>query len=32
MFFATLFFVRGFGITAGCHALYDVMVGVLLFV
>jgi len=29
-FFAVLFWLRGFGITAGCHAAYDVLVGVLL--
>jgi hypothetical protein len=29
-FFAMLFFTRGFGITVGCHALYDLLVGVLL--
>lgn len=29
-FFATLFCVRGFGITVGCHAAYDLLVGVLL--
>lgn len=29
-FFAGLFFARGFGITVGCHAAYDVLVGVLL--
>jgi hypothetical protein len=28
-FFATLFLLRGFGITVGCHALYDIMVGIL---
>jgi len=28
-FFATLFFSRGFGITVGTHAVYDLMVGVL---
>lgn len=28
-FFATVFILRGFGITVGCHALYDVLVGVL---
>ena len=28
-FFATVFLFRGFGITVGCHALYDLMVGVL---
>jgi hypothetical protein len=30
IFFAVLFVLRGFGITAGCHAAYDVLVGVLL--
>lgn len=30
LFFAALFVLRGFGITAGCHAAYDVLVGVLL--
>jgi membrane protease YdiL (CAAX protease family) len=30
LFFAGLFVLRGFGITAGCHAAYDVLVGVLL--
>lgn len=28
-FFATVFLCRGFGITVGCHAVYDLMVGVL---
>ncbi len=28
-FFGTVFLLRGFGITVGCHALYDVMVGLL---
>ncbi|MBX3437811.1 MAG: CPBP family intramembrane metalloprotease [Planctomycetaceae bacterium] len=28
--FATMFLVRGFGITVGCHVLYDLMVGVLI--
>ncbi len=28
-FFATVFLLRGFGITVGCHALYDVLVGIL---
>ena len=28
-FFATVFLFRGFGITVGCHALYDLVVGVL---
>ncbi|MCA9062537.1 MAG: CPBP family intramembrane metalloprotease [Planctomycetaceae bacterium] len=30
MFFATVFFLRGFGITVGCHAAYDLLVGVVL--
>lgn len=30
MFFATVFLLRGFGITVGCHAAYDLLVGVLL--
>lgn len=30
MFFASLFVVRGFGITVGCHAAYDLVVGALL--
>lgn len=30
LFFAILFVLRGFGITAGCHAAYDLMVGVVL--
>lgn len=30
MFFAGLFFLRGFGITVGAHAAYDVIVGALL--
>ena len=30
LFFAVLFVIRGFGVTAGCHAAYDVLVGVLL--
>lgn len=30
MFFAALFLFRGFGIAAGTHALYDVLVGILL--
>ncbi len=30
MFFSTIFFIRGFGITVGCHAAYDLLVGVLL--
>lgn len=29
-FFAILFFTRGFGVTVGCHAVYDLLVGVLL--
>lgn len=29
-FFAGLFLTRGFGITVGCHAAYDVLVGILL--
>jgi hypothetical protein len=29
-FFAALFVIRGFGITVGCHAAYDLLVGVLL--
>jgi len=29
-FFAAIFFLRGFGITVGCHATYDLLVGVLL--
>jgi membrane protease YdiL (CAAX protease family) len=28
--FAVLFLTRGFGITVGCHALYDLLVGVLM--
>jgi membrane protease YdiL (CAAX protease family) len=28
-FFALLFVFRGFGIAAGCHALYDIFVGIL---
>jgi hypothetical protein len=28
-FFALLFVLRGFGIAAGCHALYDIFVGIL---
>jgi hypothetical protein len=27
MFFAILFVIRGFGIAAGTHAVYDVLVG-----
>lgn len=30
VFFAVLFVVRGFGVTAGSHAAYDVIVGVLI--
>jgi membrane protease YdiL (CAAX protease family) len=30
LFFATVFLLRGFGITVGCHAAYDLFVGVLL--
>jgi Type II CAAX prenyl endopeptidase Rce1-like len=30
MFFASLYFLRGFGITVGSHAAYDVFVGVVL--
>ena len=30
MFFAALFFLRGFGITVGTHAVYDVFVGIVL--
>lgn len=29
-FFAAIFFLRGFGITVGCHAAYDLLVGILL--
>ena len=29
-FFAMLFVMRGFGITVGCHAAYDVLVGILM--
>lgn len=29
-FFAALFVIRGFGITVGCHAAYDLLVGILL--
>jgi hypothetical protein len=28
VFFALLFLYRGFGITAGTHALYDILVGI----
>lgn len=30
LYFATLFVLRGFGITAGCHAAYDILVGLIL--
>lgn len=30
LFFASVFLLRGFGITVGCHAAYDLLVGVLL--
>lgn len=30
VFFAAVFFLRGFGITVGCHAAYDLLVGVFL--
>jgi hypothetical protein len=30
VFFAAVFLMRGFGITVGCHAAYDLLVGVLL--
>ena len=30
LYFAGLFVTRGFGITVGCHAAYDVLVGILL--
>jgi hypothetical protein len=30
MFFSAVFLLRGFGITVGCHAAYDLMVGALL--
>lgn len=30
VFFATVFLLRGFGITVGCHAAYDLLVGVIL--
>jgi membrane protease YdiL (CAAX protease family) len=30
VFFAALFVTRGFGITVGCHAAYDLLVGVLM--
>ncbi len=29
-YFATLFVTRGFGVAVGCHAMYDVVVGVLM--
>ena len=29
LFFSTLFMLRGFGITVGCHAAYDLLVGIL---
>lgn len=29
-FFAGIFFLRGFGITVGCHAAYDLLVGLIL--
>ena len=29
-FFASIFLLRGFGITVGCHAAYDLLVGVVL--
>lgn len=29
-FFAALFWLRGFGITVGCHAAYDLLVGILI--
>lgn len=29
-FFAGIFFLRGFGITVGCHAAYDLLVGLVL--
>ncbi|QDU37776.1 CAAX amino terminal protease self- immunity [Maioricimonas rarisocia] len=28
VWFAILFYLRGFGITVGCHVLYDIMVGI----
>lgn len=28
-FFASVFMLRGFGITVGCHAVYDILVGLL---
>ena len=30
LFFATLYLLRGFGITVGCHAFYDLLVGVVM--
>ena len=30
LFFASVYLLRGFGITVGCHAAYDLLVGVLL--
>ncbi|MEX0717478.1 MAG: CPBP family intramembrane glutamic endopeptidase [Planctomycetaceae bacterium] len=30
LFFAALFVLRGFGVTVGCHAAYDLIVGVLM--
>jgi len=30
LFFAILFVLRGFGIAAGCHAIYDLLVGIFL--
>lgn len=30
LYFAALFCARGFGVTVGCHAVYDLLVGVLL--
>ena len=30
LFFASIFLLRGFGITVGCHAAYDLLVGVLM--
>jgi hypothetical protein len=30
VFFAGLFVVRGFGITVGSHAAYDLLVGILI--
>ena len=30
LFFASIFLLRGFGITVGCHAAYDLLVGVVL--